>query len=89
MNLLCKLFAGSYENLWKAIIRPSRDKYTSKDLGPYKFELNSKYYKRTDLIITNKRQHKLKFILGPFLRRTEIRKTCLCYIFTWKFFIKN
>ena len=60
MNLLCKLFAGSYENLWKAIIRPERDKYSSNDLGPYKFELNSKNYKRTDLIIQNKRNHKLK-----------------------------
>ena len=44
MNLLCKLFAGSYDNIWKAIIRPNRDKYSSNDLGPYKFELNSKNY---------------------------------------------
>ena len=55
MNLLCKLFSGSYDNLWKAIIRPNRDKYSSKDLGPYKFQLNSKNYKRTDLIILNKK----------------------------------
>ena len=55
MNLLCKLFSGSYENIWKALIRPTRDKYTTKELGPYKFELNSKNYKRTDLIIPNKR----------------------------------
>ena len=60
MNLLCKLFAGSYENLWRAIIRPTRDKYSTKDLGPYKFEINSKNYKRTDLIIQNKRCQKLK-----------------------------
>ena len=56
MNLLCKLFSGSYENLWKALIRPNRDKYTIKELGPYKFELNSRNYKRTDLIIPNKRR---------------------------------
>ena len=29
---------NSYENLWKAIIRPPREKYTYKDLG-----LNFKY----------------------------------------------
>ena len=82
MNLLCKLFAGSYENLWKAIIRPSRDKYTSKDLGPYKFELNSKYYKRTDLIITNKRQHKLKCSFWePFDEEREYDQLpCVIYL---------
>ena len=62
MNFLCSLFTGSYETIWKAIIRPARDNYSIKDLGPYKFELNSKNYKRTDLIIPNKRQQKLKYL---------------------------
>ena len=55
MNFLLNLFSGSYEELWKAIIRPYRDNYTEKDLGPEKFRINSKYYKRTDLTLRNSR----------------------------------
>ena len=53
MNLLVSLFSSSYEELWKAIIRPYRDEYTLRDLGPSKFRLNQKYYKRTDFSIMN------------------------------------
>ena len=82
MNLLCKLFSGSYDNLWKAIIRPNRDKYSSKDLGPYKFQLNSKNYKRTDLIILNKKQFKLKCSFWePFDEEREYSKLpCVIYL---------
>ncbi len=27
MNLLFKIFGGSYDDLWKALIRPNRDIY--------------------------------------------------------------
>ena len=82
MNLLCKLFAGSYENLWKAIIRPNRDQYSTKDLGPFKFELNSKYYKRTDIIIHNKRNMKLKCSFWePFDEEREYEQLpCVIYL---------
>ena len=60
MNLLIKLFSSSYEELWKAIIRPYRDEYTKKDLGPERFILKQKYYKRTDFTLNNKRNIKLK-----------------------------
>ena len=82
MDLLCKLFAGSYENLWKAIIRPTRDNYSSKDLGPYKFELNSKNYKRTDIIIRNKRNLKLKCSFWePFDEEREYDQLpCVIYL---------
>ena len=82
MNFLCKLFAGSYENIWKAIIRPTRDNYSIKDLGPYKFELNSKNYKRTDLIIPNKRQQKLKCSFWePFDEEREYEQLpCVIYL---------
>ena len=82
MNLLCKLFAGSYENLWKAIIRPNRDQYTTKDLGPFKFELNSKNYKRTDIIIHNKRNMKLKCSFWePFDEEREYDQLpCVIYL---------
>ena len=59
MNFLLNLFSGSYEELWKAIIRPYRDEYTDKDLGPEKFRLNSKYYKRTDFSLRNSRNQLL------------------------------
>ena len=82
MDLLCKLFAGSYENLWKAIIRPTRDNYSSKDLGPYKFELNSKNFKRTDLIIHNKRNQQLKCSFWePFDEEREYDQLpCVIYL---------
>ena len=82
MNLLCKLFAGSYDNIWKAIIRPNRDKYSSNDLGPYKFELNSKNYKRTDLIIPNKKLYKLKCSFWePFDEEREYPQLpCVIYL---------
>ena len=82
MNLLCKIFSGSYDNLWKAIIRPTRDKYTIKDLGPYKFEINSKNYKRTDLTITNKHNIKLKCSFWePFDEEREYDQLpCVIYL---------
>ena len=82
MNLLCKIFSGSYDNLWKAIIRPTRDKYTMKDLGPYKFEINSKNYKRTDLTITNKHNIKLKCSFWePFDEEREYDQLpCVIYL---------
>ena len=82
MNLLCKLFSGSYEQLWKIIIRPTRDSYSSKDLGPYKFELHHRNYKRTDLIIHNKRNQKLKCSLWePFDEEREYDQLpCVIYL---------
>ena len=59
MDFFKNLFSSAYEELWKAVIRPNRDKYRDKDLGPEKFSLREKWYKRTDFTITNKRNHKL------------------------------
>ena len=55
-----KIFNTSYESLWKAIIRPTRDNYQNRDLGPEKFEINSKFYKRTDFTLLNTRNQKLQ-----------------------------
>ena len=41
----------SYESLWKSIIRPPRDKYTTKDLGPLSFMCKKKNYSRKDFNI--------------------------------------
>ena len=59
MDFFKNLFSSTYEELWKAIIRPNRDNYRDKDLGPEKFCIKEKWYKRTDFTITNKRNHKL------------------------------
>lgn len=59
MNLLFKIFGGSYDDLWKALIRPNRDIYKKEDLGPMKFEINDKCYKRTDLELINKKSQKI------------------------------
>ena len=55
MNFLCKIFGGSYDDLWKAIIRPGRDIYEQSELGPFKFEISNKCYKRTDFELINNR----------------------------------
>ena len=60
MNFLIKIFGGTYDDLWKAIIRPNRDQYTQEELGPFKFELKGKCYKRTDFQLINKRSQKLE-----------------------------
>ena len=59
MNILTSLFSDKYDELWKAIIRPYRDNYDVKELGPDKFHLSNHYYKRTDFSLQNKRNQKL------------------------------
>lgn len=45
-----------YSDLWKAIIRPPRhDDYNDEDLGPQKFKLNGRVFKRTDIDLENER----------------------------------
>ena len=82
MNLLFKIFGGNYDDLWKAIIRPNRDIYTKEDLGPIKFEIGDKCYKRTDIELINKNCKKLMCSFWePF---DEERETpllpCLIYL---------
>ena len=82
MSLLKSLFGGSYEDLWKAVIRPNRDEYKEEDLGPEKFKINHKYYKRTDFSITNKRGLKLVCSFWePFDEEREYtRLPCVIYL---------
>ena len=82
MSLLKNLFGGSYEDLWKAVIRPNRDEYKEEDLGPEKFKINHKYYKRTDFSITNKRSLKLMCSFWePFDEEREyVRLPCVVYL---------
>ena len=77
-----KIFNSSYESLWKAIIRPTRDHYTDKDLGPNTFEINNKFYKRTDLCLLNKRNLKLQCSFWePFDEEREYQRLpCVIYL---------
>lgn len=45
--------------IWKSLIRPPRDKYEIKELGPDNFTINDANFKRTDITIYNSRQQKL------------------------------
>ena len=82
MNILFKLFGGSYDDLWKAVIRPNRDNYTIDELGPFKFELKGKCYKRTDFELINKRSQKLMCSFWePFdEEREKPRLPCVIYL---------
>ena len=82
MNFLCKIFGGSYDDLWKAIIRPGRDTYEQEELGPFKFEINGKCYKRTDFEIINNRGLKLLCSFWePFdEEREKVDLPCVIYL---------
>jgi len=83
MEFLCKLFGGSYEFLWKAIIRPGRDDaYGEEDLGPFKFEIRDNCYKRTDFELVNNRGFKLICSFWePFdEERERINLPCVIYL---------
>ena len=83
MEFLCKLFGGSYEFLWKAIIRPGRDDaYGEEDLGPFKFEISDNCYKRTDFELINNRGYKLICSFWePFdEERERINLPCVIYL---------
>ncbi|KAH8739832.1 protein with a conserved N-terminal region [Cryptosporidium ryanae] len=51
--------SSQYNELWKAIIRPPRDKYSIRDLGPMKFAIGKSVYKRSDFTLRNRRQQVL------------------------------
>ena len=82
MNFIKNIFSSAYEELWKAVIRPNRDIYEDKDLGPEKFELKRKWYKRTDFTIINKRNYKLACSFWePFdEEREHARLPCVIYL---------
>lgn len=50
---------GGYSQFWKAIIRPPRDEYSDKDLGPKELLIHGVRVSRTDLILKNNRGHDL------------------------------
>jgi pimeloyl-ACP methyl ester carboxylesterase len=49
-----------YAAIWKAIIRPPRDTYNFRDLGPEEFTLGKRKIYRTDIELLNHRSQRLK-----------------------------
>ena len=82
MSFLKKIFSSAYDELWKAVIRPNRDKYNDIELGPEKFELKGKCYKRTDFTLRNKKNYKLVCSFWePFDEEREYPKLpCVIYL---------
>lgn len=80
--MIAKLFGGTYDDLWKAVIRPPRDVYNDSDLGPEKFNIKGKNYKRTDFTLTNNRDLKLYCSYWePYDEEREVeRLPCVVYL---------
>lgn len=71
-----------YGVLWKLIIRPPRSEYTVADLGPIKFRIGTKAFRRMDLQITNDRglQLECSHFLPLDLRLEEGCSPCVIYL---------
>lgn len=82
MDLLKKFMGGGFDDLSELIIRPPKDKYEDKHLGPDKFIINGKYHKRSDFYIYNKRNHKLTCSWWePYdEERENIKMPCVVYL---------
>ena len=82
MSFLKRIFQSAYDELWKAVIRPNRDKYNDIELGPEKFEIKEKCYKRTDFTLRNKKNYKLVCSYWePFDEEREYPKLpCVIYL---------
>ena len=82
MDIICSLFGGTYTDLWQAVIRPGRDDYKIEELGPFRFEIFGKCYKRIDFELLNKRGYKLQCSFWePFDEEREYEKLpCVIYL---------
>lgn len=71
-----------YSELWKAVIRPPRDTYEIKDLGPTVFSIENRTYQRTDLSLKNPRG--LNIVCSHFepipSERVAERLPCVVYL---------
>ena len=82
MDLISKVFGGGFDELSNVIIRPPRDTYSEDDLGAEKFSLYGKNYKRSDIVVYNKRNHKLNCSWWePFDEEREyLELPCVVYL---------
>lgn len=71
-----------YSELWRAVIRPPRDTYELKDLGPTVFSIENRTYQRTDFNLKNPRC--LNLVCSHFepipSERVAKRLPCVVYL---------
>ena len=79
-KIIEKVLGDKYEELWKYVIRPEREVYSLNDLGPMKFKHNQKFFKRTDLTLTNKRNLKLCCSFWEPEERKYPKLPCVIYL---------
>lgn len=70
-----------YEELWKSIIRPPREDYSSYFLGPVHFSVRKRNFKRKDLSLTNPRGLKLKCSHFQPIREERVCAELPCVIY--------
>ncbi|OII74409.1 hypothetical protein cand_005080 [Cryptosporidium andersoni] len=80
-SLLCSV-SSQYNELWRAIIRPPRDKYNIRDLGPIRFAIGRSKFKRTDFTLRNNRHQLLHCShFEPIeSERAMIKLPCVIYL---------
>jgi pimeloyl-ACP methyl ester carboxylesterase len=71
---------GGYEDIWKAIIRPAREEYEDKHLGPKEFHIKGKLYRRTDLELKNKKGLVLRCSHFEPVQRVCEQLPCVIYL---------
>ncbi|EER18983.1 Protein C14orf29, putative [Perkinsus marinus ATCC 50983] len=72
--------SDQYAELWKAIIRPPRDRYELKDLGPKRFRIAGQVIHRTDLVLENPYGKHLQCSWFQPERRPAKELPCVVYL---------
>ena len=71
----------SYDDLWKALIRPPRDIYIKEDLGDPNFTIGNRGYYRTDFELTSVQGNKIVGSHYEPINSERISKILPCVIY--------
>lgn len=71
----------SYEAIWKSIIRPPRQMYSTFSLGDKKFSIQKRNYRRKDLTLVNPRGMKLQCSHFMPRKRERVAKVLPCVVY--------
>ena len=80
-NALKKPDKISYEDLWKAIIRPPRYDYLEEDLGPAEFTIKNRHYVRKDFELLNFQGYLIKVSMIEPDKRERPKDIMPCVIY--------
>lgn len=88
MGMLCSMEVCGLEGadplngLWRKVIRPKRDIYSLNDLGPRKFRLKGKTYRRRDYHLVNSRGHRLECsYFFPSSKKSNVKEVLPCVVY--------